>query len=108
MVERVGLAVEYHITPVDDLGRAAQPLPARAHQLVGEHRAALRVQLLAPVHSAAAPGVPLIQCFQVDELGLAIGPLETGKMIIRSGASESNRHECKPAERHPAHNGKSN
>ena len=77
-------------------------------QLVGEHRAALRVQLLAPVHSAAAPGVPLIQCFQVDELGLAIGPLETGKMIIRSGASESKRHDCKPAEQHPAHNGRSN
>ena len=61
-------------------------------QLVGEHRAALGVQLLAPVHSAAAPGVPLVQRFQVDELGLAIGPLETDKMMIRSGASELNRH----------------
>ena len=77
-------------------------------QLVGEHCAALGVQLLAPVHSAAAPGVPLVQRFQVDELGLAIGPLETDKMMIRSGASELNRHEYIPAEQHPTHNGRSN
>ena len=44
-------------------------------QLVGQHGATLGVQLLPPVDAAAAPGIPLVQSFQVDELDFTASAL---------------------------------
>ena len=44
-------------------------------QLIGQHSAALRVQLLTPVNASTVSRIPLVQSFQVHKLDLASGAL---------------------------------